>query len=372
MGHISFPLDHHHHPRRSSSSLLSTFRPFSFISVSSKVNNMSSASASKRVKSDLSFLSKNATAVDVLGGKHNIPLLGFGTWRAEKGLVGAAVEEAIRTGYRHIDCAQVYGNEKEIGDTLSKLFKEGVVKREDLWITSKLWCTEWEHVVDACKVTIADLQCDYLDLYLMHGPVAFERTYSGPHRVQLDKLSPRTTASDGAKVLKRGKTSIAQCWHQMEQLKDLGLARTIGISNFNCPLIADLLVSYKKYPPQVHQLEVHPYLTCDKINTFCAQNDIHVTCYSTLGGGYQGPLQDATVAAIAKTHKATPAQVLIRWAMQHGYSVLPKSVTPSRIRENFEVFGFELSQAEMTKLDGLNCNKRLIDQESFHAFPYYD
>ena len=278
----------------------------------------------------------------------NMPMLGLGTWKSEPGEVGAAVKTALRLGYRHIDCAAIYGNEPEIGVALEEALGEGVVARDDVWITSKLWNTAHApaDVRPALERTLADLRLDYLDLYLMHWPVA---------------LKPGTgIPSSAADFISLDDLPIADTWRAMEPLVAEGLCRQIGVSNFSvCKLEA--LLADAQVPPATNQIEMHPYLQQRAMMEFCAAHDIHLTAYAPLGSGNTSLLADATVVAIAGRHGCTPAQVLIRWALQRGTSVIPKSSNPERIAQNLAAADVPLSDDDMLELAALDRAHRFID-----------
>ncbi len=207
----------------------------------------------------------------VLNTGAKMPFLGLGTWNAKKDRVGDAVEEALtKFGYSHIDCAWVYENEKEVGEAFRRVFNNGKRKREEIFITSKLWNDDHkkEHVVEACKQTLADLQLEYLDLYLMHFGIA------SPHGLGIEPLD-----ANGMLITK--KVSIRETWEAMEELVHLGLVKAIGVSNFTAPMLIDLL-TYAKIVPAVNQIELHPYLQQNKLIEFCRAHGIAVTAYSRL------------------------------------------------------------------------------------------
>jgi len=282
-----------------------------------------------------------------------MPILGLGTWKSKSGEVERAVEHAIKSGYRHIDCAACYGNEVEVGAGI----KAGGVARSELFITSKLWNNKHhpEDVEAACKKSLADLGLDYLDLYLVHWPVAFERG-----DVPFPKNEDGTVRYD---------TTIPpiETWLAMEKLLAKGLVKSIGVSNFNSEQIADVLAK-GSVVPVTNQVECHPYLNQAKLFNLCKDKGITLTAYSPLGSPdrpWAKPddvklLDDPKIVAMAAKYGKSPAQIIIRWQVQRGVIVIPKSVTPARIVENSSVFDFKLTDAEMQEVDGYDCNGRLI------------
>lgn len=297
-----------------------------------------------------------------LNDGNNIPILGFGTWKAESGKVGNAVKSAIEVGYRHIDCAKAYGNESEIGIAFEEIFNSSLLKREELFITSKLWNEDHnpKKILSACQKTLSDLRLEYLDLYLMHWGLAIDPNANMQHD------------QDG--VVKLENVSIQETWNSMEELVDKGLVKSIGVSNFTTPMLLDLL-TYAKKKPVMNQIEIHPYNAQLDFVDFCKKKNISITAYSPLGSHgpkENRPIEDKTIIEIAKKYDKTPAQILIRWVSQREVVVLAKSTNTSRIKENFEVLDFELEQDDMERISELNKNQRFVDPLNFWGIPYFN
>lgn len=290
-----------------------------------------------------------------------MPQLGLGTWKSKPGEVYDAVKEALRLGYRHIDCAHIYGNEAEVGQALEEAMTGGV-KREDLWITSKLWNSSHhpENVQPALQTTLKNLRLDYLDLYLMHWPVA--------HKA--DAVFPKS-ADD---LISLDDLPVTKTWGGMEGCVDEGLARHIGVSNFSARKLQTLL-NEARIKPAMNQVELHPYLQQSDLLGFCMDNDIHVTAYSPLGSsdrpegmkqeGEPVLLEDATIKVLADRHQASPAQILIAWALHRGTAVIPKSVNPQRLEQNLKAAELSLTEAEMENIAGLDRHRRYVGGEAW-------
>lgn len=301
-----------------------------------------------------------------------LPALGLGTWKIPDAQAPQLVTESIRLGYRHFDCACDYGNEAAVGNGFSQGFAAGLCRREDLWITSKLWNNYHhpKHVRLACERSLKDLQVDYLDLYHVHFPIALEY-------VPFDLRYPPGWFHDpkaAQPAMKPAQVPIADTWGAMEELVQAGLVKQIGVCNFGTSLLRDLL-SYARIRPSVLQIELHPYLTQEKLLRYCQTEQIAVTAFSPLGAlsyfslGMAKPeesvLEHPVVQAIAAKLRRTPAQVVLRWGVQRGTAVIPKTSNPGRLRENLGVFEFELSAADMTAITALNRNRRFNDPGDF-------
>ena len=260
----------------------------------------------------------------MLSNGQDIPQLGFGVFLVEPEDTVAAVSTALEVGYRHIDTAEMYGNEKEVGEAISR----SGLDRSDVFVTSKLGndAHEPDDARRAFDQSLKDLGFDYLDLFLIHWPLPTR--YGG---------------------------DFVQTWRTLEEFYREGRARSIGVSNFQ-PHHLRRLHGETQIIPAVNQIEVHPYLTQDEVRAFCAEHQIAVEAWSPLGQGRV--LGDPVIRSIAERTGKTPAQVVLRWHIQRGDIVFPKSVTPDRIRENIDIFDFELSGADVESISALNKNER--------------
>jgi len=314
-----------------------------------------------------------------------LPTIGFGMWQVDEAVAADVVMGATRCGYRHFDCACDYGNEAAAGAGLRKAIDEGICVREDLRIASKLWNTyhRREHVRRAVERSLRDLRLDYLDLYLIHFPIAtkfvpFEDRYPPEWFYQPDAPSPR---------MELDRVPISETWQAMEELVEAGLVRDIGVCNFGTSLLRDLL-TYAQIRPAVLQVELHPYLTQEKLLRFCRDAEIAVTAFSPLGAlSYfsqgmaeksESVIETKVVRDIARRHGRTPAQVVLRWGVQRGTAIIPKTSRPERMKENLAIFDFRLTDDELNAINGLNRNHRFNDpgefcEDAFKTFlPIYE
>ncbi|CAL1568943.1 unnamed protein product [Knipowitschia caucasica] len=309
-----------------------------------------------------------------LSDGNKMPLIGLGTYgnpqQTPKGTSYNAVKVAIEAGYRHIDGALVYFNEDEVGRAIRDKISDGTVKREDIFYCGKLWNTfHPPHLVrPTLEKTLHMLQLDNVDLYIVEMPTAFK-----PGDVYYPK-------DDNGKYIYH-ETDLCATWEALEECKDAGLVKSLGVSNFNRRQL-ELILNKPglKHKPVSNQVECHPYFTQPKLLEYCRQKDIVIVGYSPLGTSRDPSwvnlkcppmLEDEVLVSIAKKHKKTTAQVALRFNIQRGVAVIPKSFNATRIKENFSIFDFCLSDAEMEAIEGLNKNIRFVELLMWADHPEY-
>jgi D-xylose reductase len=301
-----------------------------------------------------------------------MPAVGLGLWKIDADTVGNAVYHAIKLGYRHLDSAADYGNEKQVGEGIARALADGLCSREELWVTSKLWNTyhRREHVEAACRKSMADLGLDYLDLYLVHFPIAL-RYVEFADRYPPEWIYDPAAAEPGMQL---DAVPLSETWGAMEQLVEAGIARQIGVCNYSASLLHDLM-SYARIKPAMLQIESHPYLTQEAVLRTAQAYNIAVTAFSPLGSlsyvsldmasANDSVLTEPVVMAAAKRSGASAAQVVLRWGIQRGTAVIPKTSNPDRLIENITLSEFSLTDQEMQAISGLNQNRRFNDPGVF-------
>lgn len=311
--------------------------------------------------------------------------IGLGLWKIPNTDCAETVYSAIELGYRHLDSACDYGNEIEVGQGISKALADGLCAREDLSITSKLWNTYHarEHVKPALEKILSDLKLDYLDTFLIHFPIAqafvpFEERYPPEWFYDPEDKNP---------AMKLAPVPLYETWQAMEELVEDGLVRQIGVCNYNSALLHDLM-SYATTKPAQLQIECHPYLTQESLIRLAKDYGMSVTAFSPFGAlsyvelgmaaAEESVLLQDIVIHCAEKYAKTPAQIVLRWGIQRGCSVITKTTKVERLKENLDVFNFNLTEQEMEAISGLNKNRRFNDpghfcEAAFNTFyPIYD
>lgn len=315
----------------------------------------------------------------------SIPSIGFGLWKIANKNCANVVYEAVKQGYRHFDSASDYGNENEVGMGLKRAMEDGLCTREELWITSKLWNTfhHPDHVPAALQRSLEDLQLDYLDLYLIHFPIAlefvpFEERYPPEWFFAPEEINPQ---------MKLARVPLADTWKAMENLKIKEIVKNIGVCNYSTGLLHDLM-NYCQTPPDLLQIESHPYLCQENLIRLAKQYGLKVTAFSPLGSlSYvelemaeqnESILDQEIVRVISKRLGCSPAQTVLRWGIQRGNSVVAKSVNANRMAENLASSLIELTDEDMLAITNLDRGRRFNDpgnfcEGAFNTFhPIYD
>ncbi|XP_053574923.1 prostaglandin-E(2) 9-reductase [Bombina bombina] len=303
---------------------------------------------------------------------NKIPIIGFGTYAPQyipKAQSEEATKVAIDIGFRHIDGAYLYANEEEVGLAIQEKIRDGTVKREDIFYTGKLWSTFHvpELVEQNVRQSLKTLQLAYMDLFIIHWPVSLKAGVS---------VIPR---DENGKIILDKNVDLCAVWEALEKCKDIGLVRSIGVSNFNKKQLEMILNKPGlKYKPVCNQVECHPYLNQSKLLEYCKSKDIVLTGYSVLGShrdltwvDQTSPvlLEDPVLNSLAKKHNKSPAQIALRYQIQRGVVPIAKSYNPQRIKDNFQVFDFQLSQEDMETINGLNRNLRYVIIPDFADHP---
>jgi alcohol dehydrogenase (NADP+) len=286
-----------------------------------------------------------------------MPALGLGSWKSAKGEIYQTVRKAIEIGYRHFDCALIYGNEQEIGQAISDAMHNKEVSRNELWMTSKLWNNRHKKadIQATIDITLNNLKLEYLDLYLIHWPVALINAVNYPQ--------------NGSEMVDLKHIPLSETWQGMIDLKDKQWAKHIGVSNFSIKKINQLIAD-TGVCPEALQLELHPFLQQKKVLDFANANGVVLTGYCPLGSadrpanriteGEPKLFENKTILDIAHDKGISPAQVMLAWAVNRGTSVIPKSVNPHRLKENLEAADMGLSSSEMQKINDLDQHYRYI------------
>ncbi|XP_054152443.1 1,5-anhydro-D-fructose reductase-like [Oppia nitens] len=302
-------------------------------------------------------LSESLPTTITLSNGQKMPIVGLGTYQATGDVIYESVLNALDVGFRHIDTAYLYDNEKDIGRALKKVFSEGKLKREDVFVVTKLWHTFHSRplVMEGMKKSLNNLGLDYVDLFLVHFPFGLK-----------EGTNMTTPVDDKGNVL-FSDVDYVETWQGMQDVYDKGFTKSIGLSNFNHQQV-DRILSMARVKPMVNQVECHPYLNQKQLLDYSTKHDIVLTAYSPLGTGRM--LNETKLIEIADKHNVSAAQVLIRYQAQRGIVVIPKATSKKYIAEDYEIFNLNLSDSDMTAIDSLNKNLRynVVDYAKKHKY----
>ncbi|XP_050398277.1 aldo-keto reductase family 1 member A1 [Patella vulgata] len=311
-----------------------------------------------------------AVRMIVLNNGRKFPILGLGTWQSSKEECQTAVRAALDAGYRHIDTAYAYRNEADIGEVLQEYMKAGKLKREDFFITTKLWITfhQQDRVLEGLNESLKNLQLDFVDLYLIHTPCAFKETGKGFYPENEDGTPAHLNIP------------IEETWKGMERAVALGKAKSIGVSNFNSKQVERICKSCT-IKPVTNQVECHAYLNQKRLQDFCKALNVTLTSYASLGSPGRPSylkkdaepvlLEEPLIKELADKYKKTAGQILLRYLTQRNILVIPKSANPTRIAQNIQIFDFYLSDSEIDQINGLNKDHRYFTMEVGIGHPEY-
>lgn len=315
---------------------------------------------------NIQAINPNSVPKVTLASGDQIPAVGLGTFGSDNytaDVIADAVKLAVKAGYRHIDCAAVYGNEREIGRALKELFEEGVVTREELWVTSKVWNDMHDNVVGACQESLDKLGLDYLDLYLVHWPFP---NFHAP-KVSVESRDPNAKPYIHENYMK--------VWRAMESLQEAGKVRNIGTSNMTRPKM-ELLLRDCKIKPACNEMEMHPHFQQPELKKFMEDNGIAVIGFCPIGSPNRPerdktpddtvPIEDPVMVEIAKNHGVHPAVICIKWAVQNGQIPIPFSVKPAKFMSNLRAAVEDpLTAEEMEAIRKIDRNCRFIKGQVF-------
>ncbi|KAJ3658072.1 hypothetical protein Zmor_009838 [Zophobas morio] len=296
-----------------------------------------------------------------------IPVIGLGTYKVSKLYdVENIVKFAIDAGYRHFDCAWIHENEEAVGKAIKAKIIENVIKREDLFITTKVWNNfhRREKVMEKLKLSLREMKLNYVDLYLIHWPIGFNET------------SKTVPLGDGQEAY--SDVDYLETWKGMEDCLSCGFTRSIGLANFNSEQI-DRILRHAKYKPVINQIEVHPKFSQKKLIQFCKERNIVVSAYYPFGVGEQTgttrfpetTVLDDNIHKIGRKYNKSAAQVVLNYLVSLGLCVVPKSISNLRISEYIKIFDFQLEPEDVVYLDSCNRNNRICTMRAFMDHPHY-